>query len=291
MDIVHGAHLPFESPGLKHRGSGLEFKHLFLGTENTPENYLFTLAKQGKFYSPVHKHNFEQFGYAYRGAVSILPDMLLNEGELCYHPEGVPYGPQDDGDGERIVLVLQFGGPSGQGYLSMRQLREGQEQLSGRGRFEKGRFYANGDGDDDAEPRDGFEALWEHYNGRRLEYPPGRYKAQIMMKPENFAWMPVEGTKGGVYRKMLGVFSERPTVAEMLKIEAGARLRIKPENAIQLFFVLKGAGQVNGVDWEEQSALRLHRGEEASLSSSAGIEVLHFVLPMLSEPIQKNGVA
>ncbi|KAJ6070381.1 hypothetical protein N7467_011700 [Penicillium canescens] len=61
MDIVHGKELHYEELGLKHRGSGLAFKHLFLGEENTPENYLFSIARQGAFYSPIYRHTFDQF--------------------------------------------------------------------------------------------------------------------------------------------------------------------------------------------------------------------------------------
>ena len=46
--------------------------------------------------------------------------MTIKEGDVCYHPEGVEYGPQnDEEDGtDHILLILQFGGTSGQGYLS-----------------------------------------------------------------------------------------------------------------------------------------------------------------------------
>jgi hypothetical protein len=45
---------------------------------------------------------------------------ILHESEIGYFPEGQTYGPQDDplGDakpGERLQLVLQFGGASGLG--------------------------------------------------------------------------------------------------------------------------------------------------------------------------------
>ncbi|KAJ6097511.1 hypothetical protein N7499_001885 [Penicillium canescens] len=138
MDIGHGKELQYEELGLKHRGSGLAFKYLFLGEENTPENYLFSISRQGAFYSPVHRHTFDQFRYAYRGDVSIAPD-LLHEGELCYHPEGVFYGPQLDEGGQCDVLVLQFGGASGKGYLSFAQIAKGQEKLKEQDRIQKGK--------------------------------------------------------------------------------------------------------------------------------------------------------
>lgn len=59
MEIVHGKDLPFSNLSLKHRNSGLAFKNLFTGQENTPENHLFALVQSVGFYSPRHKYNFD----------------------------------------------------------------------------------------------------------------------------------------------------------------------------------------------------------------------------------------
>jgi hypothetical protein len=277
MDIVHGKYLHFKELGLKHRGSGLAFKDLFLGEENTPENYLFTIGRQGSFSSPIHKHTFDQFRYAYRGDVSIAPDILLREGELCYHPEGVSYGPQLDEGGERDVLVLQFGGASGQGYLSFAQITEGQEKLKESGRFEKGKYHPA----DGGEPMDGYEALWQSYSGRPLEYPAPRYHSVIVSKPGNYSWVPQRGTSN-VFTRTLGIFTERQTKADMIKVGAQGRIEIHGENAIQLLFVLKGQGTANETSLDAESAVRLSPGTGVLLSSEHGMELLHFVLPMLA---------
>lgn len=282
MDIVHGKELQYEELGLKHRGSGLAFKHLFLGEENTPENYLFSIARQGTFYSPVHRHTFDQFRYAYRGDVSIAPDLLLREGELCYHPEGVFYGPQHDEGGKRDVLVLQFGGTSGQGYLSFAQIAEGQEKLKECGRFEKGKYHPA----DGGEPKDSYEALWESYSGRPLEYPAARYHSVIVSKPDNYSWVP-SGGQSNVFERTIGVFTERQTKADMIKIGAQGKIEIDEKNAIQLLFVLKGQGKANRTSLEVESAVRLLPGTGVLLSSENGMELLRFVLPILQRDIDK----
>ncbi|PWY89235.1 hypothetical protein BO70DRAFT_426872 [Aspergillus heteromorphus CBS 117.55] len=207
MEIIHGSTHPYIPLSLTHRGPGLSFKHLFKGTPGTQENYLFTIGRQTSFFSPLHKHNFDQFRFAYRGDVSIAPDILLREGELSYHPEGVPYGPQRDTEGERDVLVLQFGGASGQGYLGFEELEEAQARLNGK---KKG--------------KDGYEALWEEMCGRPLVYPAPRYAGTVVVKPEGFAWKRVGE---GAWRKPLGVFTERETVADMWKVDAGGEVEIK----------------------------------------------------------------
>lgn len=276
MDIVHGQQLQFEGLELKHRGGGLAFKHLFRGDESTPENYLLSLAHQGTFYSPLHRHNFDQFRYAYRGDVSLSPDLVLSEGELAYHPEGVSYGPQSDETGERDVLVLQFGGPSGQGYLSFAQLAQAQEKLKQRGRFEHGKYYP----DDGSAPKDGYEALWENCTSRTLEYPAPRYHSVVAMKPENYPWVPSKESPNACVR-LLGVFTERRTSVEMTRIQDGGQFDLRAENAIQLLFVIRGQGKVGETTLEAESAVRLSPNAGSSLSSSSEMHLLRFVLPML----------
>jgi hypothetical protein len=283
MDIVHGSQLEYKALAFTQRGGNITFKHLFRGEEGTPENYLFFLAHQGTFFSPLHRHNFDQFRYAYQGDLFLSPGILLHEGELSYHPEGVTYGPQHDRDGEREVLLLQFGGASGQGYLSFDETVQGQERLKQRGRFEGGEFYPS----DGGEPQDGYEALWEDVSGRHLEYPAPRYGDIIIAKPMNYTWAPVNG-ESGAYRKLLGMFTECQTLAEMIKLDARRKFEVKARDSIQLFFVLKGEGEADGQAIKTESAVRLCPGAGLSLASSTGLELIHFVLPMLHS-LEQNG--
>jgi hypothetical protein len=42
--------------------AGLKFKNLLEGIAGTPENFWLTVARgDGHFFSPRHKHNFDQF--------------------------------------------------------------------------------------------------------------------------------------------------------------------------------------------------------------------------------------
>jgi hypothetical protein len=280
-EVVHGNELVYKALGFKHRVGEPEFKYLFRGQDGTPENYMLALGKQKKFYSPPHKHNFDQFRFAYQGDFSIAENMTIKEGEICYHPEGVVYGPQvDEEDGtDHILLILQFGGTSGQGYLSYDQLLSVQSDLKNYGKFEGGKFHPTSGGD----PRDGFEATWEHYNGRKLEYPQPRYTRPILMKPDNFTWREVRsaGSAGSAYKKHLGTFTERVVLAEMIKVEQGGHLALSPADAVQLVFVYMGEGEVNGEKLMKESAFRLGPGQQATLSSRSRIESLHLVLPAL----------
>ena len=160
MYIIHKSSIPFTPVALTHRGPCLSFRTVFVGSPLSLNNYELSFVISSSFYSPIHAHNFDQIRFAWSGSFSITPDLTIHEGELAYHPEGVSYGPQDDGEEERVLLILQFGGASGMGYLSKGQLGEANKALSERGRFEKGRYVS-----DEGEEKDGFQALWEWVNG------------------------------------------------------------------------------------------------------------------------------
>ena len=193
------------------------------------------------------------------------------------------YGPQnDEEDGtDHVLLVLQFGGVSGQGYVSLERMREVQGLLGERGRFEGGRFFANG-----AEKGiDGYQATWEECNkGRKLAYPKPKYARPVLMRAGNFEWEVVKGNgEGVVERKFLGSFTERATTVEMLRVSGNGMFEVKAANAIQFLFVYEGSGVVDGEKLEVESAVRLSPGEGATLCSSSSMEVLHLIVPMLEE--------
>lgn len=279
MEVVHGSEATFEAVTLSHRGGGLSFKDLARGTEGTPENFYLSLARQLDFYSPVHHHNFDQFRYAYKGDVTLGEGemMLLREGQLSYHPEGAYYGPQNDAPGEeKIVLVLQCGGASGQGYLSWSQLRAANTVLAEKGKFESGKYT-----DADGNVKDGFQALWEHKNKKKLVYPKPRYNAPVIMTPDAFSWKRY-GNEQAAFKKTLGVFSEREIKAEMLKVEDDGALELGGKDEIHLLFVLKGEGEVNGQKLKVETAVHLKPGTEADFyCTGETLEMLHFVLPLL----------
>jgi len=288
-EIVHSKDLFFKTLGFTHRVGEPSFKYLFKGFPNTPNNYLFALALQRTFYSPVHKHNFEQFRYAHKGSFSISPTLTINEGEICYHPEGVEYGPQEDkGEEEKVLLILQFGGVSGGGYLEYETILKTQKEMiaQGKGTFSGGRFYANardgdGAGEEGKERRgegvDGFQAVWEEANHRLMSYPAPRYEAPVLIKPQNYGWAKIGE---GVWRKHLGAFTERATRVEMWRVEKG-EWRIEGEDATQLGFVVEGKGKLDGEVLGFEDAFRLGPGEGAVLKAEERVEVLRIVVPVI----------
>ena len=285
MKLVHGGRMEFLGGQEKHRGGGLATKLLLTGEEGTRENFRLTLGRdRGGHENPRHHHNFDQIRMSLQGALSITPEKDLEEGRVGYFPEGTWYGPQLPAKEERITLVLQFGGASGQGFISTRQMHQGYEALAQVGEFQAGVFHrisgANNQ-DGSRKNQDAFEAIWENVNGRPIAYPPERYDQPILMNPANFAWV-AERAQPGVARKFLGSFTERGTRIELMKLDPGAKAALGEDNTRLLLFAIGGAGEAAGEAWEKHAAFQIEPGESASISATAAAELLLIALPMLT---------
>jgi hypothetical protein len=283
MKLVHGGRMEFQGGQEKHRGGGLATKLLLAGEEGRPENFRLTLGRdRGGHQNPHHHHNFDQIRMSLKGSLSITPEKELATGWVGYFPEGTWYGPQAPATAERITLVLQFGGASGQGFISTRQMQEAYEELARVGTFKAGVFHrADGNG---RQNQDAFEAIWEHVSGRTLVYPPPRYDEPILMNPQHFAWVP-DRAQRGVARKLLGSFTERGTRIELLRLDEGARLAAGEAEARLLLFALSGTGDATGERWEEHAAFQIESGERATIAATAPAELLQIALPMLTRSL------
>lgn len=228
-----------------HRDGDIRFKRLFLGAEGAADNYEFSLvATRGAYHTPRHRHNFEQIRYCLEGAINFGPGKDVKAGQIGYFPEGTPYGPQDIVD--QLAVVVQFGGASGQGFMSYRQLENGFEEMKKRGAFEKG-VFKRGPGEDGRKNQDGYEAIWEMVNARKLEYPKPRYEEPVLMDPEAFEFR-ADPARPGVARKTLGVFSERELRVEMLRLDEGASINLAPAAGFALGYLRAGAASADGKD-------------------------------------------
>lgn len=277
MQLSRSSKMAFQPFQSEHRKGTLAFKFLLKGKSGTPENYSLSLARQeGSFYAPRHRHNFDQFRMALLGDFSMGKDRELRQGEIGYFPEGTLYGPQDDKDGDRELLVLQFGGASGSGYLDMAELRAASEELKAKGSFEGGLFVGS-----DGVKKDGYEAVWEHVNGRPLRYPQRRYTYPVFMRPGNFSYRRLGGVPG-VSRKLLGVFGERETRLEMVRIEAGARFTAGSPGAIVIIFALEGTGMAGDEAFDRHTAFEVEPECRVVLTAGSGSELLVMTLPLIS---------
>jgi hypothetical protein len=276
MKLVHADEVDWKR-GLQHRGGTFHYRHLLEGEVGTPGNFHLGIGQQdGDFVSPRHRHNFDQFRFQLEGTSNFDRNGKMTAGTFGYFPEGAAYGPQSS-EGRSVTAVLQFGGASGSGYLSPKEVTAATEELKKYGTFEAGIFRRN----DDSEGRrnsDAYQAIWEHVNGRRMDYPKPRYRDPIMVDLEHYAWLPVDGMPG-VTKRLLGTFTERQCAAETIRLVCGARYQAGSRS---VYLVLAGAGIVGERPYRQLTSFYLGEGETASIVARDQTELLRLVLPDLA---------
>ena len=191
------------------RDGKLDQKFLLLGEDNSPNNYLLNvgLTGAGGWGTPRHRHNFDQIRFVLKGNYPVSPHKVMKEGSVGYFPESVHYGPQDRPGGLEM-MVLQFGGASGSGFLSTPQREAANSALDAKGTFKNGVFtWVDEKGQ--KHNQDGAAACYELATGKKLTFAEPRYDDVVIMEPDACAWIPTK--MAGVSTKVLGVFSERET--------------------------------------------------------------------------------
>jgi hypothetical protein len=275
MQITHAGRMQDTVRVHQHREGSFRYRRLLTGEPGTPGNFVLELVTTtNDFFSPRHRHNFDQFRYQVEGTFDFDRNGKMKPGVLGYFPEATPYGPQSS-DEHSLTLTLQFGGASGSGYMAAEQIEIATEALKKLGRFEKGVFHRN-EGEEGTRNLDGYQALWEHTSGRPMVYPRPRYHDPIMMYPDHYDWIAIAGSPG-VYTKLTGMFTERGTEARFLKLDPGARASFGER---KIGFVTHGAGSVGQAgNYERHTAFLADAGETIDITASAPSEILVLGLP------------
>jgi hypothetical protein len=278
MKIAHGdEQKQIESQTV--RSGTLEKRYMFQG-EDGPGNFIFILAYQtGDFLSPRHHHNFDQWRYQIEGACSFDKNGKMKPGTLGYFPEGAYYGPQSS-DEPNVVAVVQFGGPSGNGYLSPDQLYGSHAALKAFGHFEKGVFYRNEGlpptpGVTSRKTLDSFQASWEFANKRPMVYPKPQYADPLLMDTEHYRWMPLDGA-AGVEEKAYGTFTDCAIRSASYKLAPGSTFRATGRG---IYLVLSGHGSLEGGPYRALTGLYLDSGESATFRAGETSEIVLMGLP------------
>lgn len=276
MDIASGTEGEWRG-GSRHRAGGLGFKDLFLGDEG-PGNYWFSLVRIDDYSAPPHRHNFDQVRFMISGGFG-FGDQVQPEGSVGYFTEGVTYTQRSVGP--NLHVLLQCEGGNGATYISADQMARAVETLSARGRFEKGRYLA--DGQDGAV--DGFEACWTEIVGHPPEYVSPRFDRPIIMNPQSFARSEMPG-QPGVTRRRLGQFTERDLEIGFLAIEAGRVAHLPVADADIVFYAVSGEGQAETADepatsgaWRSGDGLRQRRGQAGVITARTDAELFYVRLP------------
>lgn len=284
MKFANPASIPFREPGTKHRAGDIRFKYLLTGQADSPQNYELSLVRTTeRFFGPMHRHNFDQIRYVVKGRFGQPGKLELHEGEVGYYPEGTPYQ-IDSGDSE--VVLLQFGGASGQGFTHYDELRSYYPILAEKGEFKDGVFRWHTPPQGTAKQQDGYEALWEIIHGRPLVYPKARYRHPVVMNPDGFDWMPL--AEKGVRARQFGCFTERDIRVGQLGLNAGSATRLDSSGTIRLLYVLQGEGQADEYALTPGCAVEIVPGHSHSISVTQDLLLLDIHLPRFDVAQQVN---
>jgi len=237
------------------RTGTLDQKFLLEGDEDSSNNYLLNvgLTGSGGWGTPRHRHNFDQIRYVLKGKYPVSPHKLMEEGSVAYFPESVHYGPQDRPEGLEM-MVIQFGGASGSGFLGTPRREAANEALKAKGDFKNGIFTWI-DEKGQKHNMDGSAACFEEATGKKLVFAPPRYDDVVMMEPDAYAW--VATNTPGVSTKPLGIFTERNTRIGFIKADAGATLNTGSRSQIEVLFLSKGSVTLNGKTYAEKTGIEL----------------------------------
>jgi hypothetical protein len=280
MQINEATSEGFNSVGDLREGR-LDLKPLLTGHDGSLTNYILNVSRTGGggFGTPRHRHNFDQIRYPIEGGFSYAKDKTIPEGWVGYFPEGVYYGPQERPEG-LFMMVCQFGGASGNGYISKDQREAAMAALKEKGQFDKGVFSFT-DTDGRLKHQDAFEACFEHAGGRKLKYPNPRYQEVIVMNPENFDW--VQEPSSGVFTKSLGCFTERSIRVGFTRITSGAAFGAGAQKSDELLFLTKGKVSISGRSYGPHSAFGFSSMEgPIPITADTESEFLRITLPIFN---------
>ena len=277
MQFVRYANLELKTRGVNHRVGSFRYKQLGEGTLGTPGNYNLRLVwSETDFFSPRHMHNFDQVRVQMQGTFYFDADGTMKPGVAAYFPEGTPYGPQTSQQ-DTVQLVMQLGGQSGAGYLGEAQRIASVAALAETGEFRDGKYFAPGKAGTGG--TDGFQAAWEHAQGRKMVYPPMRLQKPLFTNPESFDWVAVPGTTGAE-SKQLWRFGAHSVGLDMVRLGAGATIEIAGPVTC---FVEHGTGSVSsGGDKEiytDYDTVHAAAGDTLTCAASSASRLIVFVHP------------
>ena len=194
MKIVQGDEVEWKR-GLQHRGGTFHYRHLLNGTPGTLGNFQFNVGQlEGDFASPRHRHNFDQFRFQLDGTMNFDRNgKMSGRQRSAISRKARPMG-RSPRKARPSPRCCNSAAPAAPAICRARRFA-GQNELKKFGTFEGGIFRRN----DDVEGRrntDGYQAIWEHMNGQRMEYPKPRYRDPIMVDPAHYEWLPVDGMPG-----------------------------------------------------------------------------------------------
>lgn len=236
------------------------------------------------FFTPRHRHNFDQFRYIVSGQMNIARGVDLHEGECGYFPEGTHYGPLAQ-KGAASLLVAQFPGPNRAYRIKDSEKRVAMDALKAAGGYFEDGIYKVPQPDGHTFNKDSYEAVWEQHMGRPIEYAAPRYQAPIVMRPQGFLWAP-DPKHPGVEIKFLGDFTEYRTSVSLWRLAPGAVIPSQVLEAPELRCVLSGETHYDGKELGPLGCYYIPEGlRTAPIQSKGGAELLVLGIPMYARAL------
>ena len=271
MQLTAAGAAPAKDDGGEIRDGEQNAKQLLVGASEGVNNYKMNLTQAvTDWVTPRHHHNFDQLRLLVDGEFVYNKDKVLSKGWVGYFPEGVWYDQVRKKDS--LLLLCQFGGASGGGYMSRQRRKAAITEMRKTGSFENG-MYVFYDESGKRHQRDSFDAMWEIAMGEKLTIPEPRYSDVIAMNPENYAWVAQPGAPG-VEVKWLASFTERQLRVGFFHLAAGASCDFGLHKAPEMLFLTEGSVICQNNRYEKHSAFGFEANEgSVQITASAPSEI------------------
>lgn len=189
----------------------------FIARERGVAFRIHTADHPHEFFSPRHRHTFDQVRYMISGSCR-YGDKTCVEGDCIYIPAGCTYGPMHLSENKENFkhFNMQYQGIAGLPYYPPTAFGPALAALRERGRFEHGTFVWN-----DGRQQDAFEALLEETTGQPVQYPEPPYEDYVVVRGRHVAWVPAQGLPG-VELKHLGHFTQVGPHIQVVRMAPGA---------------------------------------------------------------------
>jgi hypothetical protein len=265
------------------KSPGLDVVQYPIDTGLPDINFRFGFDQIGDgFYTPRHRHNFDQFRYVLYGQMNLGKGLELQEGELVHVPEGTYYGPLNQ-HGPVGLLVIQFPGPNGAYRISDAEKAVAMEELRAAGGYFEDGIYKVKQADGTTVNKDSYEAVWERVNGKPISYSQPRYETPVIMRPQAFRWLP-DAKRKGLEVKQLGVFNEFRTGVSIWRIAPGTTIPSEVLDAPELRCVLSGETVYEGKVIDQKGCYYIPEGVATKpIECPKGAELLVYSLPMYAK--------
>ena len=265
------------------KSPGLDVVQYPIDTGLPDINFRFGFDQIGDgFYTPRHRHNFDQFRYVLFGQMNLGKGLELQAGELVHVPEGTYYGPLNQ-HGPVGLLVIQFPGPNGAYRISDAEKAKAMEELRAEGGYFEDGIYKVKQADGTTVNKDSYEAVWERVNGKPISYSQPRYETPVIMRPQAFRWLP-DAKRKGLEVKQLGVFNEFRTGVSIWRIAPGTTIPSEVLDAPELRCVLSGEVVYDGKAIDQKGCIYIPEGVATKpIECPKGAELLVYSLPMYAK--------